>query len=217
MEVLTTSTNLTEALKFWRDGVTKANITFKIKNSSSIGFKMLADRLMDMKAEIPLRSFLIAVVLTARNPDGQTVFNNGEVCYVENIKKFKKRFLLTSSVEEWQKVENAIANRGVHQYRAKKNRHGHGNELKSYYGQGHNKLLEYLKTMTNEELDEYRDAHRNCCDMWNSFSAFYDWRYNATRERDRVSKSKSRSRSRESSNSSSSSVYEEAEQKTEVN
>lgn len=178
IEKITTATSLTDVISTWRDGLTTNDVSYKLKNSSSTGFKDLSNKLLDLKAEIPLRAEIIKILLLGRDDSEQIVYNHGGICYLDNAKKFKKAFLLTKSADEWQKIEEKIEARGDHSYRKeKRNRHGHGNMLKSYYGLGHKNLLEYFKTLKREDVEKYCLLHVECCDANNAMYLYWDWQY----------------------------------------
>lgn len=163
VEKITTSTNLSDVIATWRNGETRKCVSYNLRNSSSIGFKDLSNKLLDLKAKVPLRAEIIKILLLARDDEDQIVYNNGEVCYIDNFKKFKKGFLLTKTAEEWEVIEKKMENRGIHKYREKKNRHGHGNELKSFFGLGHTDLVDYLRELKGVQKNRYFEIHINCC------------------------------------------------------
>merc|ERR1712232_26435 len=63
---------------------------------------------------------------------------------------------------------------GVEKYRSKMchlyrggacncNRHGHSNDLPSFFAFGHNSLLSFAETMDDKALAEYQAQHATCC------------------------------------------------------
>lgn len=177
VERITTATKLADVVTIWRDGISKNGVTYILKDSSSTGFKDLKKKLADVKAVIPLRAEIIKILLFACDDDMQIVYNSGRICYMDKIGKFKKPFLLTKPLKDWQYIEENVNGRGDHLYRIdKKNRHGHGNDIKSYYGLGYKTLLEYFKTLTDEEMYQYIDLHRGCCDGWKNRELYDEWK-----------------------------------------
>jgi hypothetical protein len=174
VDKITSSSDLAEVTQVWRDGISKNNVAYKISNSSSAGFKELSNRLLDIKLQILLRSEIIAMLLLSRDRNGEIVYNNGQISYIDNFKKFKKPFLLQKSVDEWQKIEEKIETREMHDYREKENRHGHNNNNKSYYGLGYSSLMNYFKGGGDGEdrCAEYVNTHANCCDAYDVKNAY---------------------------------------------
>ncbi|CAG9811640.1 unnamed protein product [Chironomus riparius] len=185
VDSLINEANYRAMANLWKNGITKNNITYKIANSCSNGFKLLCRKLVDLKVEIPLRSKIIEILLLGVDADGQVVYNNGEVCDIKNIKKYKRRFLLTGTIEEWNEVEQKYNSRNIHAYREKENRRGHGNSKPSYWAIGFNHLIDLLRPLTDEERDDYVSNHERCCDANNVRWALWNERWeNERKERE---------------------------------
>ncbi|KAG5667535.1 hypothetical protein PVAND_015514 [Polypedilum vanderplanki] len=169
VDKLTKETNYENLLKIWKSQISRSEITFKFSNTHSIAFRFLLKKVIDMKSNIPLRADIIKILLLSVDNDGQIVYNNGKIADVKNLKKLKKRFLITNSNSEWNEIETKIDNqRNEHKYREmKKNRHGHGNEKASYWALGYNNLVEHMSEMTSEEMNEYVYIHDQCCSARN--------------------------------------------------
>ena len=157
-------TNYQAILSIWRNGLTRNNITYKISNSSSTGFKLLCHKLIDLKIEIPLRSKIIAILLLGVDADSQVVYNSGKICDIKNIKKYKNGFLMTGTAEEWNEIEEKFDNRNSHLYREKANRHGHGNSKPSYWALGFDHPIRYLRQLPKYQQKDYISKHDRCCD-----------------------------------------------------
>ncbi|CAG9811641.1 unnamed protein product [Chironomus riparius] len=164
---LMNETSYEAMVNIWKNGITRNNITYKIANSSSNGFKLLCKKLIDLKVEIQLRSKIIEVLLLGVDADGQVVYNNGQLVDIKNIKKYKRRFLLTGTTEDWDKIEEKFNDRATYTYRDKENKRGHGNKKMSYWALGFDSPSEFLKTLAIDERDEYFDKHMRCCDSFN--------------------------------------------------
>jgi len=184
---LINETSYQAMINIWKNGITRNNITYKIENSSSNGFKLLCRKLVDLTVKIPLRSKIISILLLAVDADNQAVYNNGEICDIKSIKKYKKRFLVTGTVEEWNEVEQKYNSRNIHTYREKENRRGHGNSKPSYWAIGFNHLIDLLRPMTDEEREDYVSKHERCCDSNNIRWALWNERWeNERAERERL-------------------------------
>jgi len=160
---LINETSYQAMINIWKNGIIRNNITYKIANSSSNGFKLLCRKLVDLKVTIPLRSEIISILLLAVDADNQAVYNNGEICDIKNIKKYKRRFLLKGSLKQWNIIEQKYNNRNTHTYREKENRRGHGNTKPSYWALGFNHLPDFLKYCEKYQRNFYFNQHKGCC------------------------------------------------------
>lgn len=169
IEDLLSTKDPSSASQLWRNGITKNSVHYKLKNTSSIGFKNLTKRLADSELEIPLRSDLIEILLTGRDKSGEIIYNNGEFCGFKKVEKF----LQLLSPDEKKAVEEKIAEKSIHVYREKANRHSHGNDHKSYRAIGFGTLFDYFKSLgEHSEITNYCYKHTSCCNSWNMNNAY---------------------------------------------
>ncbi|CAG9800237.1 unnamed protein product [Chironomus riparius] len=183
VEMIISETDYQAMIDVWKNGMERNGITYKIATQSSNGFRLLCRKLIDTKLSIPLRSEIIKVLFLGVDWNNEIVYNKGKICDIKNVKKFKKRFMLTSSLDEWNEIEDMIKKRPVHVYREKENRCGHGNSKPSYWALGYNEVYDYLNTLDNLNLCVYYDAHRSCCNAQDVYYHLWSQRYEAERGR----------------------------------
>lgn len=160
-------------VNIWKNGTERNGVKYSIKNSSSAGFKSLCLKVVDLKTKIPLRSKIIRILLLGVDADNQAVYNNGEICDIKNIKKYRKRFLLTENEEAWNEIESRVNSRKLHIYREKLNRRGHGNSNPSYWAVGFKHLIDLMRPMAEQERYQYESKHERCCGFRTVISALW--------------------------------------------
>lgn len=170
VDKLINETSYQAMVNIWKNGITRNNIIYKIANSSSNGFKQLCKKVVDLSVNIPLRSKIIKILLLGIDADNQVVYNNGQLVDIKNIKKYKRRFLVTETVKDWDEIEEQFNDRPIHIYRDKPNRRGHGNKNKSFWARGYKHPFDFYETLTSEERVEYFNNHNRCCDSLNLLS-----------------------------------------------
>ncbi|XP_070508522.1 uncharacterized protein [Chironomus tepperi] len=167
VDSLINETSYAGMINIWKNGIIRNNLTYKIANSSSNGFKLLCRKLVDLSVTIPLRSKIIAVLLLGVDADNQVVYNNGQLADIKNIKKYKRRFLLTGTAEDWEEIEEKFKERANYIYRNKENKRGHGNKNKSFWAMGYKNPTEFVESLAKDERDDYFDKHVRCCNSFN--------------------------------------------------
>jgi len=90
-----------------------------------------------------------------RGGSAKRPFNGGNMA-LELITKCR-RYLTDDDLMELR------AQRKMHVYRAKENRHGHSNEKPSYYAMGYLSFTEFVSCSTLSEIEKYLDIHTDCC------------------------------------------------------
>jgi len=95
VEKITNESDYQAMIDVWRNGIERNGITYKLATQSSNGFKLLCRKLIDTKWMILLRSEIIKVLFLGVDRNNEIVYNNGKICDIKNIKKFKKRFMMT--------------------------------------------------------------------------------------------------------------------------
>lgn len=208
---LINETNVDNLIQMWRDGIKYKGLHYKLVNSTSIAFGMLARKVIDTKIVIPLRADIIRIMILGVDNDNKSVFNGGRIADIKNVGKFRKRFLLTRSIDEWKEIETNYLNRGVHMYRAKANRHGHDAKKPSYWGMGFAKLADYFTEMCNDdEMSAYYNLHEQCCDSSNVYSAVWNKRWDEKQKEYEAQRMNDEDDGDKTSSSSSDETFEDA-------
>jgi len=159
------ASSITDFIALFSNGVTRGAITFKIENSLSQGCLDLHGALLENDREVPLRAEKLQVFYTGEDSECNTVWNGGNM-FRTSYSPLKE--LLTSSGKEaiFAYIMERFNAKKSHVYRGDHsscNRHGHSNDLPSYFAFGHDSLLSYLETSSQEAWVEYRGKHAMCC------------------------------------------------------
>jgi hypothetical protein len=147
------------------NGLKRGDISFKISNFNSQGCLELHEALMDTEVAVAKRAQKLRVFYTGEDADQNIVWNGGNV-YRNATKPLQE--LLTATGEEaiWLQIQELYRSKKSHVYREGAggcNRHGHCNELPSYFAFGHDMLISFIGSVTAEAWKEYQKDHRCCC------------------------------------------------------
>eukprot|EP00929_Paragymnodinium_shiwhaense_P080063 TRINITY_DN41735_c0_g1_i1.p1 TRINITY_DN41735_c0_g1~~TRINITY_DN41735_c0_g1_i1.p1 ORF type:complete len:1102 (+),score=175.71 TRINITY_DN41735_c0_g1_i1:212-3517(+) len=146
-------------------GLSRGAVNFQIANFNSQGCMELHAALMDSKAQVPKRVEKLYVFYTGESLDDadKAVWNSGNG-YRTSLKPLQQ--LLENLGEEamWQRIKKRYESKISHVYRPSgSNRHGHNNELPSYFAFGHDILLSFVCVAASEVWLEYQKNHPKCC------------------------------------------------------
>ena len=145
-------------------GIKKGTVELKILNFNSIGFIDLINNLLDKKINHPLKQEKVFILITGRNENCDIVWNQGNMFRNKDI--IQKAKELFDGLDE--KLVKMNKNFGIHIYRGgadKCNRHGHSNDLPSYWAYGYQSLSEMEVYENKEFLKDYYQNHIGCCGL----------------------------------------------------
>jgi len=145
-------------------GIKKGTVELKILNFNSIGFIDLINNLLDKKINHPLKQEKVFILITGRNENCDIVWNQGNMFRNKDI--IQKAKELFDGLDE--KLVKMNKNFGIHIYRGgadKCNRHGHSNDLPSYWAYGYQSISEMEVYETKEFLKDYYQNHIGCCGL----------------------------------------------------
>merc|ERR1719456_1349153 len=149
------------------EGIVRGEITFKIANFNSQGCIELHEALMDKAKTVTKRALKLQVFYTGEDADQKPVWNGGNMFRTSTTPLHQ---LLTSLHEEtvWLQIQERYRSKVSHVYRGAAgkctcNRHGHSNDFPSYFAFGHDILISFIGSATNEAWCEYQRDHANCC------------------------------------------------------
>jgi hypothetical protein len=165
IESILQSNDHNQMIKYLRDGLTYKNVHVAIVNSSSLGFMILKDKLLDLNENIPRRLDIIKVFLLGRDHENndEPVWNNGNVLFTPNFDAFGTVLTELGHQTQWNEIKDEHSKRNLHVYRDGYNRHKHGNLKPSYWAFGHATLQMYKEHVSPDVFKEYCDIHHNCC------------------------------------------------------
>lgn len=161
------SKDFSEYISLFKNGLTYGDKTFKIENSSSAGYMDLHNCLLDTTIQIPDRFNKIRVMLLGCDWDNLPVWNNGGVLFTK-LHEIEPIFRNAGEDALWDKIYEIYKERNLHIYRggdSKKNRHGHSNDLPSYWAYGYQSIEEFMANITLEQWEEYKSLHIGCCGL----------------------------------------------------
>jgi hypothetical protein len=147
------------------EGVSHGEIEFKIVNVNSHGCLDLHDALMDTSRSVMKRSLKLEVFYTGEDVHQKPVWNSGNVYRAATA---PLQHLLTSLGSEsiWNSIQETYSRKISHVYRdgmCRCNRHGHSNDLPSFFAFGYDCLTSFVGSVCPEVWSEYRSKHQNCC------------------------------------------------------
>jgi hypothetical protein len=97
------------------------------------------------------------------------LWNHGEPWRGQHV-QFKRFIASTFGAGSWEQIAQMCASVfKCHVYRSEAggaaiaNRHGHSNDLPSYWALGFTTVEEMMAKVSREAADEYKEKHRNCC------------------------------------------------------
>jgi len=161
--------SITDFVNILEKGIKKGNVEITIKNPDSIGYNDLANTLLDddenSNRNIPLRQEKLFVLLTGRNENSEILWNQGNLVRDLNKIKRAKNVFDNEWLERFEKNRNEC---GIYIYRGgeeKHNRHGHSNDLPSYWAYGYHSVSEMKENEEASFMEDYYSRHTNCCGL----------------------------------------------------
>jgi len=158
------SNTLTDFVNVLNNGIKRGNVEITVINPESIGFNDLINFLLDEdNKSISLRQEKLFVLITGRNENSDVLWNQGNL--LRNLDKIQKAKTIFDShwLEKFETIKNEC---GVYLYRGgneKCNRHGHSNDLPSYWAYGYKSIPEMKENEKPSFMEYYYSKHINCC------------------------------------------------------
>ena len=149
-------------------GFTYKNREFKIINFATQGVNDIKEALLDVNRIVEDRFKKIWVYMMGKGTNGNIVWNNGHAIRITVIEPFEKVFSHFHKEELWNKLLPIYKKNSMHIYRGGKgyaNRHGHSNDLPSYWAYGYKTLSEMYYKCTKQEWQSYVQQHTKCCGL----------------------------------------------------
>ncbi len=161
--------NTDDFVNLLNKGIKKGEVEITIVNPDSIGYIDLINNLLDKNNNnIPLRNEKIFILITGRNENSDILWNQGN--FLRDMDKIKKakQILDANLIEKYDEMRKT---NGIHIYRGgadKCNRHGHSNDLPSYWAYGYQSVSEMASSENSSFMDDYYKKHIGCCGLGNS-------------------------------------------------
>jgi hypothetical protein len=148
------------------NGNTRGDISIAMDRDNCAGSERLHQALMDLKNErVVERVAKLSVLYTGQLPSAEEPAFNGGNLYRTDWKPLKELLFCLGEIGAWEQLEKERSTRG-HVYRGGSdlcNRHGHSNDLPSYYAFGCQSLEEYHNIVCKEAWSIYMKQHSECC------------------------------------------------------
>ena len=146
-------------------GIKRGKVELTIVNPNSIGYNELINSLLDANNQnIPKRNEKLFILLTGRNVELEIVWNKGNIIREVNKIKRAKNIFTQDLIEKFDKnrKENVYLYRGGAD---KCNRHGHSNDLPSYWDYGYQSVYEMSLNENASFINDYYANHIGCCGL----------------------------------------------------
>jgi hypothetical protein len=158
--------NINDFINLLNKGIKKGQVELIIVNPDSIGYNDLMNKLLDVEnKDIPLRNEKLFIMLTGRNENSEAVWNQGNFLRDTDKIKKAKNILDEKLLEKYNEMRKTS---GIHIYRGgadKRNRHGHSNDLPSYWAYGYQSVSEMANCENYSFMENYYKNHIGCCGL----------------------------------------------------
>lgn len=161
VDKLVKCSSMDEYINLFKNGYTYKGFNYTISNESNLGFSDLKNSLEDLNINVPNRAKKLFILYCGKDENKNIVWNNGNVLRIKIVEK-KDLFTQIDGIEQFEALLEIFKN-SFHIYRDLPNRHGHSNDKPSYWAMGYQTLEEMIKVISDEEWQEYKKIHHNCC------------------------------------------------------
>ena len=166
VQKLLNADNINDFINLLNNGIKKGQVEIKIVNPDSIGYNDFINKLLDLKNNnIPLRNDKLFIMLTGQNQKSESVWNQGN--FLRDLDKINKAKKILDG-EMLEKYNEMRKTSGIHIYRGgacKCNRHGHSNDLPSYWAYGYQSVSEMASIEDSSFMQNYYKNHIGCCGL----------------------------------------------------
>ena len=158
------SNSQNDFIQLLNKGIKKGNVSISIINRDSIGYNDLMNSLLDENIkDIQNRPEKLFILMTGRD-NCNVVWNEGNILRdLDKINK-AKTFLSEKLLEKFEEIKIST----IYKYRGGSdmcNRHGHSNDLPSYWAYGYQSVYEMSLHESESFIDDYYKNHIGCCGL----------------------------------------------------
>jgi len=160
------ASTLTDFVTILNEGVKRNSVEITVVNPDSIGYNDLINLLLDENDEnnkTASRQEKLFVLLTGRNDQSEVLWNQGNLLRDLNKIQRAKALFEPEWLEKYEQVRNDC---GIYIYRGgeeNRNRHGHSNDLPSYWAYGYQSVAEMKDNENSTFMEDYYARHTQCC------------------------------------------------------
>jgi len=178
--------DLEEYCNVLSSGFKYKNREYKIVNFATQGVNDIKEALLDVTRNVEDRFKKMWIYMMGKNLNNEPVWNNGNPVRITVLDRFEATFNHFHKEELWAKLFPIYKKNSVHVYRGgaeNSNRHGHSNDLPSYWAYGYKTLDEMYYKCTKQEWQDYICQHTKCCGLGSdSFKPVYKRKFGAISE-----------------------------------
>lgn len=158
------SSSQNDFIQLLNKGIKKGNVSISIINRDSIGYNDLMNSLLDENIkDIKYRAEKLFILTTGRD-NKDVVWNEGNILRdLDKINKVKS-FLSEKLLKKFEEMKI----NSIYKYRGGSdmcNRHGHSNDLPSYWAYGYQSVYEMSLHENESFMDDYYKNHIGCCGL----------------------------------------------------
>lgn len=163
IDMLVSTKSIDEFKTLLKEGLTINKTTEIISDTYKLGYTELKDRLFSSQYVVQNRREKLYIFILGIDKSGNVVWNNGNNLPFSMIEISKT--LHTLGMDDlWDEMKDLFAQKLLHIYRLYgPNRHSHCNEKPSYWAKGFKTLEEFICNSSEDEWNEYRKIHVDCC------------------------------------------------------
>ncbi|KAI9004689.1 hypothetical protein BC832DRAFT_615064 [Gaertneriomyces semiglobifer] len=164
---LISAADMDEFARLMKEGVSRGTRTLRLEGPFSPAFKPFEALLFteEPREPIPAHAEKLAAIISGSTADGTAIWNSGNMLFPVR-KSWGKILIQLGRVDLWRELKTKARARR-HRYRADDaNRHGHSNELPSFWALGFATMKDMEESVTSEAMEEYLAKHPNCCGNW---------------------------------------------------
>ena len=151
-------------IQLLKKGIKKGTVEMTIINPDSIGYNDLINSLLDENIkDIKFRVEKLFILITGRD-NSNIVWNEGNILRDRDKIVKAKKFLSEELLEKLSKITKFA----IHIYRGGSdmcNRHGHSNDLPSYWAYGYQSVYEMSLNENESFMEDYYKNHIGCCGL----------------------------------------------------
>ncbi|KAI8805481.1 hypothetical protein BJ742DRAFT_820598 [Cladochytrium replicatum] len=156
---LVEATTVDEFAKVLKEGVSIGCRTHALAAPSTAGYDAVEAALLSTDP-VPLQAEKLVVLISGEH-DKLPVWNNGNMMLFFK-KEWEETFKRIGAESLWDALKEQRKEK-AYVYRELKNRHGHGNDLLSYWAMGYPTMEAMKSAVSADEFGDYEKKHPFCC------------------------------------------------------
>lgn len=163
INMLVETTSMEEFKTLLKEGLTINKTTEIISDTYKLGYTELKNKLFSLQENVQNRRHKLYIFILGIDKSGNIIWNNGNNLPFSMVEILQ--MLHSIGMDDlWNEIKDLFAQKLLHIYRLHgPNRHSHCNEKPSYWAKGFKTLEEFICNSSENEWEEYRKIHIDCC------------------------------------------------------